>query len=59
MSEMTSLPIDRTSRAGDTAQPDTAVVSTKRDTPRRKQRQPDAQSSDDPDAGGRLLDIEA
>jgi len=59
VSEMTSLPIDRTSRTGDTAQPDTTILSIKKDTPRRKHRKPDTEPSDDPDEGGRLLDIEA
>jgi len=57
--EMTSLPIDRMSAIGDTVQPKTTMASTKRESPKQKQRQSELESSDDPEQSGRLLDIEA
>lgn len=59
MSDIASLPIDRTSRVGDNVQPKTAKESVKRDGSGQKRRQPDEDAPDDPEQGGRLLDIEA
>ena len=59
MSDMTSLPIDRMSKIGDNVQPNTAKVSVKRDSSGQKRRKPDEDAPDDPEQGGRLLDIEA
>jgi hypothetical protein len=58
MSDITSLPIERMSGIGSTLQPENAKVSQKRDAPKRKQRQPEQEASDDPEEGGRLLDVE-
>ena len=59
MSDFDSMPIDRTSLVGDTLQPQTAKVSLKRESPRRKSREPDHEEPEDPGEGGRQLDIEA
>ena len=59
MSELASTPIDRMSLVGDTLQPQTAKVSLKRESPRRKFREPDHEEPEDPEEGGRQLDIEA
>ncbi len=59
MSEFASIPIDRMSQVGDTLQPQTAKVTVKRDPPRRKSREPDQAEPEDPEEGGRQLDIEA
>jgi hypothetical protein len=59
MSELASMPIDRMSLVGDTLQPQTAKVSLKRESPRRKSREPDQEESQDSEEGGRQLDVEA
>lgn len=58
MSDITSLPIDRMSGIGTTLQPETAKISVKRDAPKRKQRESEQEPSEDPEEGGRLLDVE-
>ncbi|MGO8789739.1 MAG: hypothetical protein ACLQVL_20465 [Terriglobia bacterium] len=58
MSDITSLPIDRMSGIGTTLQPESAKVSLKRDSPKRKQREPEQEGSEDTEEGGRLLDVE-
>lgn len=58
MSDITSLPIDRMSGIGTTLQPETAKVSLKRDAPKRKRRELEQEASEDPEEGGRLLDVE-
>jgi hypothetical protein len=65
LSDTASLPpIQRMSSVGDTLLPETAKVSMKRESSRRKQRQPEqegpeAPESEDPEESGRQLDIEA
>lgn len=59
MSEFASIPIDRMSLVGDTLQPQATKVSLKRESPRRKSREPDQEESGDSEEGGRQLDIEA
>ena len=59
MSELASTPIDRMSLVGDTLQPQTAKVSLKRESPRRKPPEPDQGDSEDSEEGGRQLDVEA
>lgn len=58
MGDITSTPIDRMSRIENTLQPENAKVAVKRDAPKRKQRQPERDTTDDPEEGGRLLDVE-
>jgi len=60
LSDLTSLPIDQTSRIGTDLQPETARLSTKRDSSGRKRRQPEQEAEpDDSEQDGRLLDVEA
>ena len=59
MSEFASAPVVEMSQVGDTLQPQTAKVSVKRESPRRKPREPDEEGSEEREEGGRQLDIEA
>jgi hypothetical protein len=59
LSDFASTPIDRMSLVGDTRQPQTAKVSSKRELPKRKFREPDQEEPPDPEEAGRHLDIEA
>ena len=58
MGDLTSVPIDRMSGIENALQSENAKVSVKRDAPKRKQRQPEREATDDPEEGGRLLDVE-
>jgi hypothetical protein len=59
LGDFDSIPIDRLSLVGDTLQPQTANVSLKRESPRRKFREPEREEPEDPEEGGRQLDVEA
>ena len=59
MSDFASVPIDRMSLVGDALQPQTAKVSLKRESPRRKSHEPEPEGPEEPDEDGRQLDIEA
>ena len=59
MGDFDSIPIDRLSLVGDTLQPQTANVSLKRESPRRKSRELEREEPEDPEEGGRQLDVEA
>ena len=59
MSEFASAPVNGMSQVGDTLQPQTAKVSLKRESPKRKPRDPEREDAGDSQEGGSQLDIEA
>ena len=59
MSDFASPPIDRMSLVGNSLQPQTAKVSLKRDSPKKKSREPAQEEPEDSEEGGRQVDIEA
>ena len=59
MSEFASAPIDRMSLVGNSLQPQTAKISQRRDSPKRKPREPDEVEPEDAEQVGRQVDVEA